>query len=62
MHRATNKNPSSKERIKNATNNAKKKAIKEQIDALFAEDETLSEEFKEKAAFLFETVLSEKIK
>ena len=41
---------------------AKKKAIKEQIDALFAEDETLSEEFKEKAAFLFETVLSEKIK
>jgi len=41
---------------------AKKKAIKEQIDSLFAEDETLGEEFKEKAAFLFETVLTEKIK
>ena len=41
---------------------AKKKAIKEQIDSLFAEDETLSEEFREKAAFLFETVLTEKIK
>ena len=41
---------------------AKKKAIKEQIDSLFAEDETLSEDFREKAAFLFETVLTEKIK
>ena len=51
-----------KEKEKKEKAEAKKKAIKEQIDSLFAEDETLSEEFKEKAAFLFETVLHEKIK
>ena len=51
-----------KEEEKEEKKAKKKKAIKEQIDSLFAEDETLSEEFREKAAFLFETVLTEKIK
>jgi len=40
---------------------AKKKDMKEQIDQLFAQDETLTEEFKEKAAILFETVLNQRI-
>jgi len=39
----------------------KKKDMKEQIDQLFAQDETLTEEFKEKAAILFETVLNQRI-
>ena len=39
----------------------KKKDMKEQIDQLFAQDETLTEEFKEKAALLFETVLNQRI-
>ena len=51
-----------KEEEKKKKAEAKKKEIKEQIDSLFAEDETLSEDFREKAAFLFETVLTEKIK
>ena len=51
-----------KEEEKKKKAEAKKKEIKEQIDSLFAEDETLSEDFREKAAFLFETVLHEKIK
>lgn len=38
-----------------------KKEMKEQIDKLFAQDKTLTEEFKEKAAILFETVLTKKI-
>ena len=39
----------------------KKKDVKEQIDTLFAQDETLTEAFKEKAAILFETVLNNRI-
>ena len=39
----------------------KKKDVKEQIEALFAQDETLTEAFKEKAAILFETVLNKRI-
>jgi hypothetical protein len=39
----------------------KKKDVKEQIEALFAQDETLTEAFKEKAAILFETVLNNRI-
>jgi len=36
--------------------------VRNQIEELFAQDETLSEDFKSKAAFLFETVLNEKVK
>lgn len=36
--------------------------VRQQIEELFAQDETLSEDFKEKATFLFETVLNEKVK
>ena len=36
--------------------------VRKQIEELFAQDETLSEDFKSKAAFLFETVLNEKVK
>ena len=39
----------------------KKKDVKEQIESLFAQDETLTEAFKEKAAILFETVLNNRI-
>ena len=39
----------------------KKKGVKEQIESLFAQDETLTEAFKEKAAILFETVLNKRI-
>ncbi|MEK9694180.1 MAG: hypothetical protein VW270_00370 [Candidatus Poseidoniales archaeon] len=39
----------------------KKKDVKEQIETLFAQDETLTEAFKEKAAILFETVLNKRI-
>lgn len=39
----------------------KNEDVKNEIDRLFAQDQTLSEEFKEKAAFLFETVLTQKI-
>jgi len=39
----------------------KKKDVKEQIESLFAQDETLTEAFKEKAAILFETVLNKRI-
>ena len=39
----------------------KKEEMQEQIESLFSQDETLSEEFKEKAALLFETVLTQRI-
>jgi hypothetical protein len=39
----------------------KKAEVKEQIESLFAQDETLTEEFKERAAILFETVLTAKV-
>ena len=39
----------------------KKKDVKEAIEQIFAQDETLTEAFKEKAGVLFETVLNQRI-
>ena len=39
----------------------KKKDVKEAIEQIFAQDETLTEAFKEKAGILFETVLNQRI-
>ena len=60
--RRKKKDDDEKEELQEAKRKKRKEEIEEHINSLFAEDETLSEEFKEKAAFLFETVLTEKIK
>jgi len=49
------------EEVKKKADKKKKKDVKEQIESLFAQDETLTEEFKERAAILFETVLTAKV-